>query len=235
MRAALLEVVPGPHGQPQKGPQLLRRGAKVAKLICKGCGGARHVHEGSEARWYYECTGKVIAMDLNEFHGKNWKRMHEAFAPAHNEAALLVCIGEEIGELCGAVLGVTGEKKRKAHKTKDDVRDACADAATYLSLLLFTQGFTDIGLIEQGISHTSWEKASRVSVIELTALAQEQCGALVFASRSGTTDIGFLHAVELWFLLGHIAFRHGASDWHALLRHTFNMVSERAGSSIRVH
>jgi NTP pyrophosphatase (non-canonical NTP hydrolase) len=71
-------------------------------------------------------------MNLNEFHKVNIQRQHEAFAPAHSLTALVVCVQEEVGELAAAVLGVTGEKKRKAHMTRDDVLDAVADAMTYL-------------------------------------------------------------------------------------------------------
>jgi NTP pyrophosphatase (non-canonical NTP hydrolase) len=81
---------------------------------------------------------------LNEFHRINRERQHEAFAPAHNLTALVVCVQEEVGELCGAVLGVTGEKKRKAHKTREDVLDAVADAMTYLSLVASSVGCDDL-------------------------------------------------------------------------------------------
>ena len=74
-------------------------------------------------------------MNLNEFHKVNIARQHEAFAPPHSLSALVVCVQEEVGELAGAVLGVTGEKKRKAHMTRADVLDAVADAMTYLSLV----------------------------------------------------------------------------------------------------
>lgn len=83
-------------------------------------------------------------MKLNDFHKKNWERMHEAFAPPHGLHALVVCVQEEVGELAGAVLGVTGEKKRKAHKTKEDVKDAVADVMTYLSLIAYSVGCTDL-------------------------------------------------------------------------------------------
>ena len=81
---------------------------------------------------------------LNEFHEKNRQRQHEAFAPAHSLTALVVCVQEEVGELAAAVLGVTGEKKRKAHLTNDDVLDAVADAITYLSLVAYSVGCTDL-------------------------------------------------------------------------------------------
>ncbi len=86
-------------------------------------------------------------MNLNEFHQKNWERMHEAFAPAHSLTALVVCVQEEVGELAGAVLGVTGEKKRKAHLTNDDVLDAVADAITYLSLVARRVGCDDLEML----------------------------------------------------------------------------------------
>jgi NTP pyrophosphatase (non-canonical NTP hydrolase) len=81
---------------------------------------------------------------LNEFHAANVARQHEAFAPAHSLTALVVCVQEEVGELAAAVLGVTGEKKRKAHLTKADVLDAVADAMTYLSLVASTVGCEDL-------------------------------------------------------------------------------------------
>ncbi len=83
-------------------------------------------------------------MKLNEFHEKNWRRQHEAFAPPHSLTALTVCVQEEVGELAAAVLGVTGEKKRKAHLKNEDVLDAVADAITYLSLVARTAGCDDL-------------------------------------------------------------------------------------------
>ena len=78
-------------------------------------------------------------MSLNEFHAANIKRQHEAFAPPHPLTALVVCVQEEVGELAAAVLGVTGEKKRKAHLTNADVLDAVADAMTR-AFPVITQG-----------------------------------------------------------------------------------------------
>lgn len=83
-------------------------------------------------------------MKLNEFHKKNIERQHEAFAPPHPLTALVVCVQEEVGELAAAVLGVTGEKKRKAHLTNADVLDAVADAITYLSLVAGSVGCDDL-------------------------------------------------------------------------------------------
>lgn len=81
---------------------------------------------------------------LNQFHRVNRDRQHEAFAPAHSLMALVVCVQEEAGELAAAVLGVTGEKKRKAHLTNADVLDAVADAMTYLSLVASNVGCDDL-------------------------------------------------------------------------------------------
>lgn len=100
-------------------------------------------------------------MKLNEFHVANIRRQHEAFAPPHPLMALVACSQEEVGELAealiltlcaqgaigkmaGAVLGVTGEKARKAHLTREDVLDAVADAMTYLSLVAGSVGCTDL-------------------------------------------------------------------------------------------
>lgn len=113
-------------------------------LVCRGCGGPRHVQESPTARWFYECKGTKPMSSLNEFHALNVQRQHEAFAPAHSLTALVCCVQEEVGELAAAVLGVTGEKKRKAHLTNDDVLDAVADAMTYLSLVAATAGCTDL-------------------------------------------------------------------------------------------
>ena len=85
-----------------------------------------------------------MAKELNEWHAQNYKRMSEAFSPPHSLMALVVCVQEEVGELAAAVLGVTGEKKRKAHMTNEDVLDAVADAMTYLSLVASSVGCTDL-------------------------------------------------------------------------------------------
>src|SRR5574342_607680 len=81
---------------------------------------------------------------LNEFHRVNAERCAKDFPPQHSLIALVACVQEEIGELAAAVLGVTGEKKRKAHLTKDDVLDAVADAMTYLSLVAAKAGCADL-------------------------------------------------------------------------------------------
>ncbi len=83
-------------------------------------------------------------MRLNEFHRRNWDRMHEAFAPPHSLSALMICVQEEVGEIAAAVLGVTGEKKRKEHLTYADVLKETADAITYLSLLARSAGCEDL-------------------------------------------------------------------------------------------
>jgi NTP pyrophosphatase (non-canonical NTP hydrolase) len=85
-----------------------------------------------------------MALSLNDFHRINAERARTAFAPEHELMALVACVQEEVGELAAAVLGVTGEKKRKAHMTNDDVLDAVADAMTYLSLVASKAGCDDL-------------------------------------------------------------------------------------------
>lgn len=104
-------------------------------------------------------------MKLNEFHKINIARQHEAFAPAHSLTALVVCVQEEIGELAGAVLGVTGEKKRKAHLTRADVLDAVADAMTYLSLVAGSVGCDDLeGLLAETFNMVSDRVGSKFKI-----------------------------------------------------------------------
>jgi hypothetical protein len=162
---------------------------------------------------------------LNEWHDQNWKRMATGtFGEPHSEVALLVCIGEELGELCSAMLGVTGEKKRKAHLTHADVTDACADAATYLSLLLRAQGNRDLERLDKVTGPPD-------AGLERTAFLFEQLGGLVFCSRVQTNVCRY--AENMWAILRGIAAHHGRPDWHRLLGETFNMVSDRAGSPIK--
>ena len=104
-------------------------------------------------------------MKLNEFHRANIARQHEAFAPAHPLTALVVCVQEEVGELAGAVLGVTGEKKRKAHLKNEDVLDAVADAMTYLSLVAGAVGCDDLeGLLRDTFNMVSERAGSKIFV-----------------------------------------------------------------------
>lgn len=168
---------------------------------------------------------------LNEFHKCNWMRMHEAFAPAHSTDALLVCVGEELGELCGAILGVTGEKKRKAHKTVADVLDACADAATYLSLVIGSLDETDlVGVLtrESAVGHMLFPGATPATV-----RLQELLGGACFSLRIGNNNAAVSYLARCYLGLVQIAFFFGCSNWQRLLGDTFNMVSERAGSSFR--
>lgn len=95
-------------------------------------------------------------VSLNDFHRKNIERQHEAFAPPHSLMALVVCVQEEVGELAAAVLGVTGEKARKAHLTRDDVLDAVADAMTYLSLVAGSVGCDDL----EGLLYRTFDMVS---------------------------------------------------------------------------
>lgn len=139
-------------------------------------------------------------MKLNDFHKINIARQHEAFAPPHPLMALIVCVQEEVGELAGAVLGVTGEKKRKAHKTREDVLDAVADAMTYLSLVAGSVECDDLeGLLadtfdmvsdrvgsKYKVNHTSLEDASR----KLLAIVQANCDWESVATQHPNRDSG---------------------------------------------
>lgn len=102
---------------------------------------------------------------LNDFHRANAARQEEAFAPPHPLTALVVCVQEEVGELAAAVLGVTGEKKRKAHLTNDDVLDAVADAITYLSLVASAVGCDDLEtLLGKTFNMVSARAGSKITV-----------------------------------------------------------------------
>jgi NTP pyrophosphatase (non-canonical NTP hydrolase) len=104
-------------------------------------------------------------MKLNDFHKANIARQHEPFAAPHPLTALVVCVQEEVGELAGAVLGVTGEKARKAHKTREDVLDAVADAMTYLSLVAGSVGCEDLeGLLADTFNMVSQRCGSSITV-----------------------------------------------------------------------
>lgn len=106
-------------------------------------------------------------MNLNDFHKANIARQHEAFAPPHSLTALVVCVQEEVGELAAAVLGVTGEKKRKAHLTNADVLDAVADAMTYLSLVAGSVGCSDLeGLLRDTFNMVSERVGSKILIEE---------------------------------------------------------------------
>jgi hypothetical protein len=102
---------------------------------------------------------------LNAFHKANIARQHEAFAPPHPLMALVVCCQEELGELSGCVLGITGEKKRKAHKTREDALDGVADAITYLSLVAGSLGCEDLeGLLADTFNMVSDRAGSAIKV-----------------------------------------------------------------------
>ncbi len=109
--------------------------------------------------------GTAMKFNLNDFHRLNIARQHEVFAPPHPLMALVACVQEEVGELAAAVLGVTGEKKRKAHLTNDDVLDAVADAMTYLSLVAGSVGCVDLeGLLGKTFNMVSDRAGSKIKV-----------------------------------------------------------------------
>lgn len=81
-------------------------------------------------------------IDLKAFARVNMERCATAFAPPHGALALVACISEEVGELSACVLGIVGEKKRKAHLTAKEAGDEIADVVTYLDLLATTLGLS---------------------------------------------------------------------------------------------
>jgi hypothetical protein len=104
-------------------------------------------------------------MKLNDFHKANVARQKEVFSPPHSLMGLVLCCQEEVGELSGCVLGITGEKKRKAHKTVEDALDGVADAITYLSLVAAHLGCEDLeGLLAQTFNMVSERAGSTISV-----------------------------------------------------------------------
>jgi NTP pyrophosphatase (non-canonical NTP hydrolase) len=130
----------------------------MKRLTCRDIG---FFYKGAEIMGY----GCQKDFHLNEFHRANAARQKEAFAPPHNLTALVACVAEEVGELSAAVLGVTGEKKRKAHLTKDDVLDAVADAITYLSLVASKVGCDDLeGLLGKTFNMVSERAGSKITV-----------------------------------------------------------------------
>lgn len=168
-------------------------------------------------------------MRLNDFHETNALRQEEAFAPGHRLVALVVCVGEEVGELCAAVLGVTGEKKRKKHLTNADVRDAVYDAQAYLSLVLWRLGVKDL----QGqLDHVPMGRQQNLfmTVLEVQASQGRLASHVMRGHHSSTIESATL--CFKWLI--HVAEYAGAEDWQRELGQTFNMVSDRCGSKYKV-
>jgi hypothetical protein len=166
---------------------------------------------------------------LNDWHKENLARQHEAFAPPHSLEALVVCVGEEVGELCAAMLGVTGEKKRKAHLTNADVLDACADAFTYCALVVGAVGTSDLeGLLGLQLSEVP---VGDLSPLRRTLQLQALTGKL---AEAAIDDMFVARAARsvMWSLVS-LAKSRECTDFAKLLGDTFNMVSDRAGSKIR--
>lgn len=104
-------------------------------------------------------------MKLNEFHRLNALRAVKDYSPKHSLLGLVACVNEEAGELCAAVLGVTGEKARKKHLTRDDVLDAVADCMTYLSLVAWEMGCEDLeGLLGGTFNMVSDRQGSSIKI-----------------------------------------------------------------------
>lgn len=171
---------------------------------------------------------------LNDFHEKNWLRMASGvFGPPHNLIALTVCVQEEVGELASAALGVTGEKERKAGKTIDDVLDACSDAMSYLSLWLYCSGQRDLQAMFDFHMVDVPNTVSGIDLLSRVAMVQEAAGELashaLFYKRPEWKP-----AVLTFKRLCHVSLMAGCRDWTEHLGATFNMVSDRCGSPIKV-
>lgn len=171
-------------------------------------------------------------MNLNDFHRLNFQRMHEAFPPAHELPALVLCIQEEVGELSAAILGVTGEKARKKHLTNADILDACADAATYVSLALSRCGMYDLArALAVG---TPVSPPPDLSLFDYARCAGTAVGRVAEASLQDDALLTATHLLLLWCVVRDLAMSLGCADFGKLLGETFNMVSDRAGSPIKV-
>lgn len=177
-----------------------------------------------------------MAFSLNDFHEKNWQRMASGvFGPSHDLIELAVCVQEEVGELASAALGVTGKKKRKAGKTTEHVLDACSDAMTYLSLWLYCIGERDLQRLYEAHHHVD---SLELELLEAVVKVQESTGTLAQETMYSKSP---LWAPAMWTFkrlirVGDIASGAGwkGYDWRLHLGTTFNMVSDRAGSPIKV-
>jgi hypothetical protein len=167
---------------------------------------------------------------LNDWHIQNAARQQEAFAPPHPIEALVVCVGEEVGELCAAMLGVTGEKARKKHLTNDDVLDACADAFTYGSLVASAAGIDNLESLLLD-AHLNELAATDEPPMRRVLYLQHWTGNLAEAVIDGQ-DPGTA-VRQLLFTLVRIARSRECTDFYKLIGDTFNMVSDRVGSKIR--
>jgi hypothetical protein len=174
-------------------------------------------------------------MTLNEFHEAIRARNAEVFANNHHtcETAALAVISE-IGEMCNAVVGVMGCEQRKRHLTNDDVLDGIGDACVYLSVLADSYGLKDLQSAYDdakpaisGLSKAEQATITAYGICRLIITMPEAADVVsddLLAECFGRA----LRAMEA------LAARFGCRDFLGLLAKTFNHVSDRAGSKIRV-
>jgi len=183
-------------------------------------------------------------LDLAEFSRKNMERCLTAFAPGHSTSGFMLCVQEEVGELSGAILGVTGEKRRKAHKTVEDIADAVADAFTYLDLLATHLG-VPLAALPAVRRRTPAEMHSYTADHQFADLKMFCLGVQMATGRLADwvnsygrrpETVGRLFAERIASLahcLGLVAYAIDA-DLNDLLPRVFNMVSDRCGSDIKI-
>lgn len=121
-----------------------------AVFVCLSCGRQQaEVGPERESRLQGEAGARAGALTFAEFGRANQERC-EATSGYHTgvkeygAATWALCLAEEAGEVMGAVLGATGQKKRKAHLTAKDVGDELADLVAYADLLAHAMGL-DLG------------------------------------------------------------------------------------------
>ena len=98
----------------------------------------------------------------------------------YGAATWMLCLAEEVGEVAGAVLGATGQKKRKAHLTAKDVGDELADLVAYADLLTGAFGL-DLGACVAA----KWNKVSERIGYSGRLAAPPLPGAPPFPPRAG--------------------------------------------------
>lgn len=184
--------------------------------------------------------------DAQAFHYKNFERASTAFYPTHGLVALAACVGEELGELTEAIENATSAEGH-ARGREVHVADAIADAWTYLSLTLWQAGEKDLEqvmndsklddrivvYVEDATDSGELVKRLWVDYGRLCAACLGVSGEKARKSHLQPKDI-VKHVRDMftWFRL--LAPKWGVKDLEQLLVDTFNMVSDRCGSPIKV-
>src|SRR6185369_12704193 len=98
-----------------------------------------------------------------EFASANERRQTE-FGHEHTLEELGLCVAEEAGEVCAALLGAIGAKRRKAHLTSVDVCNEIADLVTYCELLCRKMGYSFGNVVRDGFNRVSKRSGSTVTL-----------------------------------------------------------------------